>query len=242
MIFKDKYADIANRFNQWSECLSTGNTYIADIALDTLNRAQDSLWDDAPNGWDYLCNDHVQLSLGGATGLEVTFPADCGRVLAVYCDATGTQKPTIYYYKDGQTRNGFRFISLFDKSSGYVWSAKFYYAPISSPFARYQVVLQDFTGTGDEYSAFPSNLLLLEAQRIRCREKGMANEWDMLKGEYESELRKFKQAHQGNNEDMSIEINDANGLPVSIGEYSLGNGSTSRQVIGRTNDRDGVRY
>lgn len=240
MFLTDKYADVAARYKSWLQMQNVGK-YIPDLTLDYLNRAKDAIWGKPVRGWDYLTVDYVPLALGGSTGLEITFPADCGKVLAVYVDNNADHRPDIYYYFAGKIATGMQFISSFDKATGYTWKAKFYYQPTGTPYVRYQQKVADFTGTGDEYCPFPGNLLLLEAQRIRCLEKGLLKEWQALQADYQDQLKDFTQQHQGNNEEQVIEINDMNGLPVSIPEYGLASGTRNRQMFGRKNDFDYYR-
>ena len=241
MLFSDTYTTIANRFKNWLQQSNEGAVYVADLALDYANRAQDSLEMEASRGWNYLTADRVALTLGGSTGLECTLPTDCGVLLAVYHDANGDYKPDMYFYKDGKIVAGFQFTDTFAPTTGHARKIKFYYAPTGVPYCRYQKILADFTGTGTEYSFFPGQLLLLEMQRQRCIEKGLLNEYKSIDAEYTKQLRKFKEQHQNCAEAMEIDINDANGLPVSIPEYGLGAGTRQRQLFGRRNDYDHVR-
>jgi hypothetical protein len=237
MFFKDTYSQIAARFKAWLQN-DNSNDFVQDLALDYLNQAKDSLLGRPVRGWDYLTVDYVPLALGGSTGLEITFPAEAQKIIAIYTDPSGIRKPAIFYVKDGRAPNGGEFISVFNKASGFVWSFKFYYQPTGAIYVRYQKALEDFTGTETEYSPFPGELLLLEAQRIRCRDKGLTPEWKMLKEDYDEKLKNFTMQHQGNNEDAYIENLDANGLQINIPEYTLSSGTKQRQMFGRRNDLD----
>lgn len=241
MFYNDLYSEVAARFSNWLEVSTTGNDHIADLALDYINRALGSLLLEAPRGWDYLTVDRYELTLGGDTGLECDLPSDCGVVLRVYTDPTATHKPTIYYSNEGKVSNGFRMIRNFTKAAGHSGTKiKFYYAPIATPFLEYQILVPNFEGSGTEYCAFPGELMLLEAQRIRCREKGLIKEWETLKTDYNEMLDKFKQKHQNVAMDMEININDAQGVPVLIPEYGLQSGMKTRQQWGKRNDMDFV--
>jgi hypothetical protein len=251
MLFSDKYADVANRFINWVGNKNTGNAVIPDLALDYLNRAQASLAQEAPRGWRYLTKDHVELSLipsagaipaGGATGLEYALPSDLGVLISIYVDTTLTHKPTIYYSNGGKIMTGFKFDPNYSKAAGFASVIKFYYTPINTPYCRYQVQLSNFTGTGDEYCPFPGDLLLLEAQKIRCAEKGLVQEWNMLKVSYEDYLSKFKEKNQNVVDPINTTINDGMGNPLIIPEFGLATGMKSRQIMGRRNDMDVTRY
>ena len=116
MFLTDKYADVAARYKSWLQMQNVGK-YIPDLTLDYLNRAKDAIWGKPVRGWDYLTVDYVPLALGGSTGLEITFPADCGKVLAVYVDNNADHRPDIYYYFAGKIATGMQFISSFDKAT-----------------------------------------------------------------------------------------------------------------------------
>jgi hypothetical protein len=235
MLFSEKYADIASDFNNWVQ--AEGSTYTPDLALRYLNRAQNVLWLNPVNGWDYLIVDRVALTIG--TDLVATLPTECRKVVAIYVDMNADGKPKIYYYKDGRIMFGFRFTDTFDMSTGHVFSVKFYYSPIGGQaYLKYQKTLVDFTGTGDEYSFFPAELLLLCAQVIRTREKGLIEEWKVLNSEYVRLLKDFKAQHQHNCEEISVEINDANGTPLIIPSYGLAVTGATKPPYGFKNDFD----
>jgi hypothetical protein len=251
MMFSDKYADVAARLINWLGNSNSGNSVVPDLALDLLNRAQESLAQEAPRGWLYLTKDHVELTLipaaggnlpGGSTGLQYALPSDMGVLLTIYVDTTLSGKPTVYYSRNGKIMFGFRFDPNFDKATGFSSTVKFYYTPINTPYCRYQIQLVPFIGTGDEYCSFPGNLLILEAQKIRCMEKGLDKEWQMIQGSYENYLEKFKEKNQNISSAVQPEINDGFGNPLIIPEFGLSSGMKSRQIQGRRNDMDVTRY
>jgi hypothetical protein len=252
MLFSDKFADVAARFINWLGNSNSGNSNVVNLALDYLNRAQASLCNEAPRGWTYLTKDHVQLNLipaaggnpaGGVTGLEYALPADLGVLLMIYVDTTLTYKPTVYYSKDGKIMFGFNFNPNFDKATGYASTVKFFYTPINIPYCRYQIQLVPFiASTADEFCAFPGDLVLLEAQKIRCADKGLTSEWGMLRTMYEDYLSKFKKQNQNIAGEIQPTLNDGFGNPVIIPEFGLASGMRSRQIMGRRNDMDVTRY
>lgn len=241
MYFNDLYSSVSARFANWLEVSTTGNDYIDDLALDYINRALSSLLMEAPRGWNYLTDDRYQLTISGN---EADLPSDCGVILRVYDDSTGTGKPNIYYSNEGDISEGFRIERSFTKAAGFsADKIVFYSAPSGSVYLSYQKLIPAFTGTGDEYCAFPADILLLEAQRIRCREKGLINEWNALKADYDEMLKKFKAKHQNVAAAMNIEINDAYGNPLMLPGIGLNEGSGSpRNPYGFSNDTDYVRY
>jgi hypothetical protein len=235
MLFSELYSDIANDFNNWVQ--AEGSSYTADLALRYLNRAQNTLWMNPVNGWDYLIVDRVALTIG--TDLVATLPDECRKVIAIYVDMNADGKPKIYYYKDGRIMFGFRFTDTYSAAAGHAFSVKFFYSPIGgTAYLRYQKTLPDFTGTGNEYSFFPGELLLLCAQVIRTREKGMIQEYSVLDKEYRHLLKDFKQQHQHNCEEISVEINDANGTPIIIPTSGLAVIGATKPPYGFRNDMD----
>lgn len=237
MIFSDLYSEVASDFTNWVQ--AEGSSSTPDLALRYLNRAQNVLWSNPVNGWDYLIVDRVPLVLGGDTGLEVTLPTECKKIIAVYIDNNGDYRPDIYYYKDGRLVFGFQFTANFDKATGQAHKIKFYYAPAGQPYVKYQKTLADFVGgETPEYSFFPGELLLLCAQSIRTREKGLVQEQQLIDLEYRKLLKEFKAQAQHNCEDYGIEINDANGMPINIPDFRMGSGTMTRQVYGIRNDMD----
>ena len=250
MLFSDKYADVAARFINWLGNNNSGNSRVSNLALDYLNRAQDSIAQEAPRGWIYLTKDYVVMTkipdtgsgVGGPSGLEYGLPADCGVPLCIYVDTNGTGKPTIYYSRNGTINFGGALYSQYNPATGHSLTFKFFYSPINTPYIRYQIQLARFTGVGDEYCAFPGDLLILEAQKIRCSEKGLIQEWNMLQSSYENFLEKFKEKNQNVMNVGQPPLNDGYGNPLLIPEYGLASGMKSRQIQGRRNDMDVTRY
>lgn len=240
MFYNDLYSEIAARFTNWLETSNVSDR-IADLTLDYINRGLSSLLLEAPRGWDYLTNDRYPLVLGGSSGLECDLPVDCGVILRIYTESSGTKKPTVYYANDGRTYTGFRIIRSFTVASGFAGTKiEFFSAPGFTPYLKYQIMIPAFTASSaPEYCAFPGELILLEAQKIRCREKGLANEWKMISGDYESMLQRFKSKHQNVAEEVSLEINDSDGSPVFIPQHNL-HGYSNKNPYGYSNDTDYV--
>jgi hypothetical protein len=233
MFFNDLYSDIAARFSNWLEVSTSDSEYITDLALDYINRAIGSLLLEAPRGWDMLTKDRYTLTIGGTDGKTAVLPTDCGSILLVYSDPNDDNIPTIRYYSG----KDYEIDRSFSTSAGYSASLKFVEEVIYTMYLRYQVIPTIFTGSGTEYSPFPADLVLLSAQRIRCREKGLNNEWQALKGEYDDFLMKFKGKHQNVSECGDLGINDAAGNMIRIPTYDMA-GNNDRPVSRYGNDWD----
>jgi len=237
MFFNDLYSDVANRFNGWLSTSSEGE-FIADLALDYLNRSVQALLLEAPRGWDYLTDNRYPLTL---SGLQTSLPVDCGVLLKVFCE-TGTGKPYIYYWNEGGLVQGFRFISSFSRTGGFSGvKLEFFSNPTSSVYASYQKLPEAFTGSGIEYCPFPAELLLLMAQKIRCREKGMLDEWKVLSGDYEATLSQYKAKHQNVVGGCETKMVDAFGREVVIPAFGLNYPCNNiGRNLGLSNDTDYV--
>ena len=95
-LYTETYADVLARFKEWMTDRDNVGDYVADIALDYINRANQTLWGRA--FWDDLMA-HQALTLSGAVA---TLPSDYGRIYCVYHDQDADGKPDWYYYKDGR--------------------------------------------------------------------------------------------------------------------------------------------
>jgi len=188
---------------------------VADAALSIVNRAQKNLWERKP--WSNLVT-QVTVAL---TNNQYTFPSDFGRVIDVWADMSGTGVADYWYYEADNYERGYKLVDSFSKDTGHSWVIEFFYPQGSAVKMRYQKVLEDFVGTGTEYSFFPANLVLLEAQKINTREKGNVKEWQMLKGDYEEALKDYCSANLWVNADTLPRMNDRMGNELIPGSYSL---------------------
>ena len=98
----------------------------------------------------------------------------------------------------------------------------------------YIKALDDFTGTGTEYSYFPKQLLLLAAQRIAALDKGNVGEWQGITAEYDRKIKKFEKATHQVNPDTRPYLRDRAGNHVITPNYSLG-GEPAKRTTTRSN-------
>jgi hypothetical protein len=97
----------------------------------------------------------------------------------------------------------------------------FNYAQITSPKMVYQRLLDDFTGTDDEYLFFPLNIMALECQKINLREKGNLKELAGVVLAFEDEFKTYCNAHQWVNYDPSSVLRDRAGNRIFVETYQL---------------------
>jgi len=194
---------------------------VSDLPLDLANRAQKNLW--AKKAWSNLIV-RVSLSL---TNASYTFPADFGRIVDMWADLAGQGVATYWFYEADNYEKGYRLDAGFTKAAGYSRSITFHYAQQSSAYMRYQKVLSNFTGEGTEYSYFPANLVLLEAQRINALEKGNMKEFSALSTSFNEVFQDFSNTTQWVNYDPSPRLNDRLGNEIYTENYSL-SGESSR--------------
>jgi hypothetical protein len=225
-LHSDLYATIKNRL---SDVLNIGdNGAVADPVKEYANRAQRRLWQESD--WDALIK---ESALTIATGNLASVPLDFGREVTMYQDTNGDGKPDFFYYKDGRARGGYKVVNTFVKSgtgAGNTLKFQFYQAPASTVYLRYMVKLDDFTGSGDEYSFFPADLVVITAQMIHMTEAGIdPNQLQAIKDERQRQINIYRAEALNNNQDTAREIKDASGNTV-IMDTPLLDGSSNDQV------------
>jgi hypothetical protein len=237
MLHSDLYSDIKNAYLDWMDDQENTGGNVSDNALSTLNRAQANL--ERYDSWDLLVKD-AALSLSGVTA---NLPSDYGEMIGVYIDTNSDGKPDFWYYRDStDCSNGYKIRTTFAKATGYSGTITFYGTPQNTPYIRYKPKLTAFTGSGTEYSFFPFDLLLVEAQYIHITESGLVGpDYDAIRTRRKELLRDFRQEHQYKNHDMRIVQNDDRGYPVYNGGYSM-TGDMPVTKDGFDNDYDRISY
>ncbi len=212
--FSEKYNAIAADLMLW---LGGSGADVTAKALRLLNRAQHRLWQ--RRLWDYLVKDS-DLTLVSNVG---SLPSDFGFFGYLGYDSDGDGKLDYFYYRLGRKGQGYKLRDAFTLAAGHAFTITFFDTPPYTVKAIYQKLLDDFNGT-DQYSFFPGDLLLLQAEIIEAVEKGMGdpNEYQALKQEFERVVTDFEQAHQYKNNDVRLEIKDDNGAAYEGAQaYSL---------------------
>jgi hypothetical protein len=161
--------DIKPVLSDWITNSGTGKN-VLDLPLSLANRAQDNLWAKKP--WSNLAV-RVAMTLVNGT---YTFPAGFGRIIDMWADLTGVGTPTYYFHDGDSYTGGYRLDAGFSKAAGYARTITFNYAQNTNPYLRYQKLLDNFTGVAGttEYSFFPAELIILEAQKINALGNGRA--------------------------------------------------------------------
>lgn len=213
--------DIKNPLLDWLRVSGTGKN-VQDKALSLANRAQWNLWAKKP--WTNLTT-KVQISLVDGS---YTFPDNFGRLVEMFADLTGTGTEDYWYYQGSDYEHGYDLTDSFTNAAGHSWVITFNYAQQSSVYMRYQRNIEKFTSSQEtQYSFFPANLVLLEAQKIRIREKGNSKQYQLAKDGFDEAFKDFSNATQWINFDSTPRMNDRYGQEIQGGSYSLdGSGSS----------------
>lgn len=208
---------------------TTRGQNVADIALSLVNRAQHNLWAKKP--WCDLATD-VSVILSANS---YSFPADFGRIISIWGDLSGTGVPEYWYYEADIYERGYKLRDSFTKAAGHAWTITFHSAQSAAVNMIYQRLLDDFTGEGDEILFFPTNLMLLECQKIALREKGDLKELGATLTAFEEEFKDYCNAHQWVNYDPTPRLNDRNGNRIAVEQYTL-DGSGAQPCSGLPNN------
>ena len=207
-----------------------------DLVLAYFNRAQDFLWQRRP--WQELIT-RVQLTM--TTSTTASLPAACGRLIRVWYDSDSDGRPDKYFFNNGKYDDGYYITNTFTKAGGHVRTISFYRGPDHTPYIEYLRLLERFTGTGsgDEYSYFPPNLLVKTAQKIHIEESDLVgNEYKAILDAWAEEIRDYEQSHQWLNIDMRMQNNDDAGDPIETEQYNLETATSERYNDGYDNSYD----
>lgn len=205
-----------NRMKDWLiEANDGGN--VTDLALDLLNRAQERLRMYRP--WEELVKQQA-LTVSSKTA---SLPSDCGEILALWHDSDSDGHPDFYYYnRSRRVDTGYRMTDSFTKAAGHARTITFYAAPSYTVYLEYIIKLDDFANSGTEYSFFPIDLLVAQAQIIHYTEQDLVDEgYRAVFDNWQRLLVDYEQAHSWRNIDMRWEITDDQNNDVEQEVYSL---------------------
>lgn len=191
---------------------------ISDYPLILANRAMKSLW--MAREWQRLMKETALTITSGVASL----PAKFGREVAIGSSLADSGQIDWKFCKDSQVGRGYKITSTFDKATGHTMSMTFFtpYDTGSTIYLRYIEYLDNFTGTGTEYSFFPANLIILAAQKINTAEQAKIQENQLITQRYEDELLRYCNSVQNNNAGFDAGIlPDRYGNEVSIQNYKI---------------------
>src|SRR5574343_1580120 len=141
--------------------------------------------------WDGLIAYSTLTLVGRAASMPAAFG---GQLCRVYCDTNSDGKPDRYYFRDGPEANGYKLVNVFAKATGHAWTITFLSDPPISPVVVYPKVLDDFAGSGTEYSYFPPDLLVATAKTIHIKESDLVGvEYQVIENEQAILLRDYEQ-------------------------------------------------
>jgi len=208
--------DIKPMLLDWITNSATGRN-VENVPLYYANRAQTSLWSKKP--WSNLVT-RVTVTL---TSGSYSLPSNFGRLIDMYADLAGHGTPDYWYYDGDNYENGYKLDAGFSKASGFNQSITFHYTQQSSVYMRYQKILDDFTDDADnaEYSFFPANLILLEAQKMNSLDKGNIKEYQGFENSFNIMFKDFCNTTLWVNYDPGPYLKDRYGHEVVTNNYSL---------------------
>ena len=214
-MFNELFADIANRFELWSQANNAGST-IANSRKDYLNRAQ--RWLQLEKPWEGLVTDSSLTITDGIAPL----PNDYITLVTLGYSVNSDSKINWYYYRDADGGEGYRPVPTFSKSTGLSWTLHFFTGyPYQPNICRYQKKLDDFEDTGVEYSFFPGELLLKVAHLLRIEDyEPEGKDYNTVKIAIDRLLKKYKNREYQNNK-MSLEVLDDYGNKLQFSNTTL---------------------
>jgi len=223
--FKSTYADdIQPILSDWTINSRSGKS-VSDLQLSLANRATQNLWN--KKAWSNLVL-LVSLSLdsNGAYAIDTNL-SDFGRIvdIADYSDNVPTQ-----WYEEGNDETfGYKMTNAFTKAAGQSRVMTFNNPSVISLKMRYVQTLEKFTGSGTEYSYFPANLVILEAQKINTSSKGNPKQHQLFVQEYNDAYNDYKNTTQWVNANTRPVMRDHYGSKVTPQTFSLAGGNPGRR-------------
>jgi hypothetical protein len=235
MFSSDTFQEFSNSFLFWYNANAnssiTGNT-----AVFFANIAQKRIWQ--YEIWDYLLKD-VTLTVNSAR--EADLPSDFGKDVAVYEDNNGDGRPDSFLYLNGNQSRGYKVVGDFNQTDGYTNKKFIFFNPPSAAvLLKYQPFLINFdqndANLNTKILAFPLRLMVLTAQVEAMIQMGpITDQYQVLRAEYENEMRDFQDSYQHNNGWVEMAITDRFGNQVFVDDYNLSGGTQSSSNVGRRN-------
>jgi len=215
----DTYSDISKRL---TDILDVEGGEVDDLTLDLLNRAQRELR--MYRKWEEL-RKQADLTV---TACVAPIPTDCGEILRIGLDTNDNGRLDTFYYQDSfNSIDGYKVTNTWTKAAGHSQTITFFTDPNYTPVIDYIRTIDDFEGSGTEYSFFPGDLLIARAHKIYLSEMGVLNpaEYNVVASRERELMIDYEQAHQFVNVAMVREIKDDAGRAIDMESYSLMGGS-----------------
>ena len=228
------YTEFANRLNDWLIASSTGAN-VTNYALDLANRAQN--WLTMHRLWD----DQLKTQSLTLVSNAASMPADYAALEGIYYDSDSDNKPDGYFYRNGRVNSGYKITDVFTKA-GHARTITFNGTVSETPILQYQYFLDDFIGTGTEYSFFPGELLFRTAQMLQIISTGLVNREQQQVLTFQKDvLKEYEAHHLWVNSAMRVDLLDNQGKNINTNDYNLsGGGDTSQPYndgLKRSTDR-----
>jgi hypothetical protein len=230
MIWQDKIADILEMVNGQSIYNTSLDNMPSNLGLKVVNMAKDWLCMYKP--WrDLLVLYQPVFDL--ATRI-MTLPANYGQIVEVYTDPSNIGKPVwVYTLRDNDVAKRYDEITTYTAALGFTRQLQWpptVFIP-QTPWIRYSRVLDDYTGTGTEFSFFPMGLMLVTCKKILQDFYGVPAKQDpkWIQQRVLEEIRVFGGYAYQNNVSMDPAIKDMFGNPIRILGASL-DGSQQRMT------------
>ena len=211
----EMFSDLQPRLKSWLQ-IDDESSFITSTSLDLLNRAQN--WLVLYKPWSTL----QKRSVLTVTNKVASAPSDFAYELQLYSKPSDNNAPTVFYYREKRRERGYEIVDSFDKSTGHAPAFTFYTAPSFDVYLLYIRTLEDFTGTGDEYTFFPGEMLLNAAKFLHASEMGMdMGEISQIKSALDETIQMYIKTHQYANAELRMQVNDEIGNPLDIASYNM---------------------
>ena len=237
MYLSTTYQQLWNRISDWLRVSNAGGN-VGDRSNDLLNRGQEALT--MYRAWNDMLRDEPLTVVDNIAEL----PADMARIIDVYYDTDLDGKKEGGWYHRGPRNKGFKILVTGNNTDGFTRKIQFYNTMGQTAMLRYQKKLDDFTAQVDtpQYSFFPGELLIRQAQQIHIVETGLTGaEMAVIERDYKVQLDRYAAAHDWYQVQLRRKPLDNEGQEIYLPNINLsGNGSygpSSRDGLSNSYDR-----
>lgn len=195
-----------------------------DLALRLINRAQEQIIQEEL--WHSLL---VKYQITLDSNKQADPPSDIylNRIYAIMRDDDENNIAEVYYNYKYDINYGYEFITTGDKDTGYTSKIQFNDPPDNILYIYYQRKLDEFTGSGTEYSWFPRNLMVAAARMIYLAPEALTNnDFNAAERRYRNLLKNYSKSVQNQNTSSKFESLDDYGSKIRISRFNLSGGKT----------------